>query len=67
MGTHKEMGKQKWRKLRLRSSTKGEENKIELKTALNQKLRKLKPWKWRNASISFYSKIQVFCPIVILG
>ena len=42
--------KQKPRKSRLSiSSTKGEENRIESNTALNQKLRKSKPQKSRNA------------------
>ena len=35
VGTHKNQGKQKLSKLRLVSSTKGEEDRIELSTALN--------------------------------
>ena len=38
--THKKRGKQKPPKSRLLFSTKGEENKIELETALNRKWRK---------------------------
>ena len=48
-GHIKKPRKQKPRKLRLLSSTKGEENRIELLTALNRKSRKSKPRKLRNA------------------
>ena len=44
----KKHGRQKSRKSRLLSSTKGEENRIELQTALNRKSRKSKPRKSRN-------------------
>ena len=49
MGTHKKHGMQKPRKLRLLSSTKEEENGIELLTAVNRKLQKSKTRKSRNA------------------
>ena len=48
-GHIKNSGKQKPRKLMLLSFSKEEENRIELLTALNQKLQKSKPRKSRNA------------------
>ena len=55
MGTHKKKcGKQKLHKLKLLSSTKGEENRIVLQTAVNQKLRKSKPRKSRNTCTNFF-------------
>ena len=48
-GHIKNRGKRKPRKSRLLSSTKWEENRIESYTAVNQKLRKSKPRKSRNA------------------
>ena len=53
LGTHKKHGEQKPRKSRLLSSTKGEENRIELSTLFNPKLRKLKPRILRNACPCF--------------
>ena len=44
----------KWRSL---SSTKGEENRLESSTEVNQNLRKSKPRKSRNACTKLYSKI----------
>ena len=48
-GHLKKCGKRKPHKSRLLSSTKGEENRIELETALSRKSRKLKQRKSRNA------------------
>ena len=48
---YKNRRKRKPRKLRLLSSTKGEENRIELKTALNQNQRNQKR---RNRGMSVY-------------
>ena len=48
-GHIKKRGMRKRRKSRLHSSTKGEENRIELLTALNRKLYELKLQKSRNA------------------
>ena len=45
----KKTGKQKPHKLRLLSSTKGEENRIEFQTMLKRKLRKSKPLQSMNA------------------
>ena len=50
-GHQKEMRKKKRRKSRLLSSTKGEENRIELYTAVNQKSQKSKPLTSRNPCI----------------
>ena len=50
--TNTNPGSQNLQKSRLLSSTKGEENRIEILTAVNQKLRKSKLQKLRNACIS---------------
>ena len=51
--------KQKPRKSRLLSSTKREEDRIELKAAVNQKLRKLKLRKSRNVCNSNVDDVKV--------
>ena len=62
-------GKRKPRKLRLLSSTEGEENRIELKTMLNKKSLKLKP---RNACNEYCKNVLYewsfsCCPTSITG